>query len=314
MNVPKILITGFPDEVYPESELQLGLWAALGLTHYDLRFYNVGTGRKNVINLTVGETADLLRLHEKHQMQVACVATPIGKVPLAKMPDEVERVKVAVGLAKTFSCKTIRIFSGYPDKDADPHQHVDEVAVILKQMADLVAAEGIYLGLEVEMKLVGRSGLLQSLLHQAVAHEHLFLIHDGANLSAQGYTANEVVGMYRLTRRVTGVVHVKDFKMPPGWSRDDQPDENALKDFVPVGKGDSGYPECLELLAADLIAGVHEPEKRGLPGYPLALEPHLSKGGQFGGTTSPAAMGVALHTLAVLLNEKGLTYDVRETY
>ena len=92
-----------------------------------------------------------------------------------------------------------------------------------------------------------------------------------------------------------GWMHVKDYRYPPGTSRQQgHVDEDALKHFVPVDLGESNYDMILKEFRAQLPKLSQKLQRRGIPGVFLDLEPHLKGGGQFGGTSGPDGMGVAL--------------------
>ena len=61
---------------------QFTAMAALGLEFYSLRFIDVGKGVKNVMDLTKGEIQKVRHLEDKFGLNVASIASPIGKVKL----------------------------------------------------------------------------------------------------------------------------------------------------------------------------------------------------------------------------------------
>ena len=86
---PKVIISGFADEG-PEdkkAEAQLAMLATLGMSHYSLRFVDVGQGVKNVMQLTQPEIARLRQLHGEFGIAVASIGSPIGKVKLLDVED-----------------------------------------------------------------------------------------------------------------------------------------------------------------------------------------------------------------------------------
>jgi len=69
----------------------------------------------------------------------------------------------------------------------------------------------------------------------------------------------------------------------------------------------------LEQPASEIVPQLSEKlTKRGIPGVVLDLEPHLKGGGQFGGTSGPDGMGVALRSLCRVLDHVGLAYHLRD--
>jgi hypothetical protein len=53
-------------------------------------------------------------------------------------------------------------------------------------------------------------------------------------------------------------------------------------------------------------------KRRGVPGVFLDLEPHVRGGGQFGGTSGPDGMGIALRSLCRVLEEVEIDYHLRD--
>ena len=66
---------------------QFTAMAALGLEYYSLRFIDVGKGIKNVMDLTKSEIQKVRRLEDRYGLNVASIASPIGKVKLVDQPD-----------------------------------------------------------------------------------------------------------------------------------------------------------------------------------------------------------------------------------
>jgi hypothetical protein len=290
-------------------EEQLTFWRRLGLTYYCLRFMDMGSGKKNVMDLTDGDLDTLRQLHDRLGVRPHCLGLPIGKKPMDQWSAELGRVPRAVQIAKVLGCGQFRVFSGYTKRGEDPQAHVDAAAGYLRQMAEMCAADKIFVGLEIEAKLVGRSGPLQLALHQRVNSSNFFLIWDAGNVSAQGgLTTSEVVDQFRLTKSATREIHVKDMPVIEGYPAQEWLDENALPPFALPGTGHSGYLEALRLLAEDLPGMMPEFEQRGLPGYPLTAEPHMDAAGQFAGGTSPEHMESAIGAIRKLCDEAGLAY------
>ena len=52
--------------------------------------------------------------------------------------------------------------------------------------------------------------------------------------------------------------------------------------------------------------------KHGIPGVFLDLEPHVRGGGQFGGTSGPDGMGIALRSLCRVLDTAKVAYHLRD--
>jgi hypothetical protein len=53
-------------------------------------------------------------------------------------------------------------------------------------------------------------------------------------------------------------------------------------------------------------------KRRGIPGVFLDMEPHVKAGGQFGGSSGPDGMGVAVRGLCRVLDYIGIDYHLRD--
>src|SRR5437870_2446898 len=85
----EVILTGLADEgpVSKRAEEQLTMCRALGLSYYSVRFIDLGSGVKNVMQLTDEEVRRLQKLHADFEMRVSSVASPIGKVKLRDVED-----------------------------------------------------------------------------------------------------------------------------------------------------------------------------------------------------------------------------------
>jgi len=326
MSQPQVILSGFADEgpVSKRAEEQLTMCQALGLSYYSLRFIDLGEGVKNLMKLTPAEVRKLQQLHETFEMKVSSIGSPLGKVKLRDVDDGTHNVYVpfdrylreevpqAIDLAQTLGAKLIRGFSFYPPKDDDPWAHVDQAADQLSAIAELCAAHGLIYGLEVEANLVGRDGDLLKALHERVAHDHLCLVFDAANVLCQGYPPDETFAHYQKMKAGLGWMHIKDYELGPDLRWQGYVDEEMLKHFVPCDRGGAGHERILRDLKDSLPALTEKLQAQGIPGFFLDLEPHLKGGGQFGGFSGPDGFGVALRALCKVLDYVGIGYQLRE--
>src|SRR5690349_20567242 len=325
-NAARVILSGFADEaaLHKTPAEQFAAFAALGLQYYSLRFVDVGSGVKNVMELTKAEITRLRHQEDEFGMNVASIGSPIGKVklvdrddgtnnryvPFAKYLDK--EVKKACDLAHAFETKLIRGFSFYHPRGKDASKYVSQAADQLGQIAEMCHRSDLTFGLEVEANLVGQTGDLMAELHKQVDHPALVTIFDAANISTQGFGPGEVFDQYVKMKKGLGWMHVKDYRHPHRMERTTHVDEEALKHFVPADRGDSGH----ELVFRDLKEFIPTVEKklkkRGIPGFILDLEPHVKGGGQFGGFSGPDGMGVALRGLCRVLDYIGIGYHLRD--
>jgi sugar phosphate isomerase/epimerase len=321
-----VLLSALADEAafHLTAVEQFTALAALGLEYYSLRNIDVGKGVKNVMKLTLPEIQKLRHLEDEYGLNVASIASPIGKVKLVDKPDGTKNVYVpfkqylakdvarACELAHAFETKLIRGFSFYPPKGVKPEQYVEEASDRLGQIAEACHRSDLTFGLEVEANLVGQTGALLAEIHRRVNHPALVLVFDAANLTVQGFSTAEVYREWEAMKPGLGWVHIKDYRKVSGKARGKHVDEHALANFVPADIGAGGHDKILADLKTMLPSLSKKLERRGIPGVFLDLEPHVRGGGQFGGTSGPDGMGIALRGLCRVLDRAKVAYHVRD--
>jgi sugar phosphate isomerase/epimerase len=326
MPQPHVLLSALADEsaFHLTAVEQFSALAALGLEYYSLRFIDVGKGVKNVMKLTLGEIQKIRHLEDEYGLNVASIASPIGKVKLVDEDDGTKNAYVpfkqylakdvarACELAHAFETKLIRGFSFYPPKNAQPEAYLEETADRLGRIAEACHRSDLTFGLEVEANLVGRTGKLLAEIHRRVNHPALVLVFDAANILCQGYSTAEVWKEWEAMKPGLGWVHIKDYKTTKGLKRGGHVHEDQLKNFVPADVGASGHERILADLRTMLPALTKRLERRGIPGVFLDLEPHVRGGGQFGGTSGPDGMGIALRGLCKVLDKAKVSYHLRD--
>ncbi|MEM6330362.1 MAG: TIM barrel protein [Planctomycetota bacterium] len=326
-DAPQVILSGFADEAANRKTAveQFAALAALGLEYYSLRFIDVtGDGVvKNVMELTRGEITKLRHLEGEFGMNVASIGSPIGKVKLVDQEDGSanryvpfkkylkQDVAKACDRAHAFGTKLVRGFSFYPPRGDDPRDHLAQAADQLGQIAEACHHNDLTFGLEVEANLVGCTGVLAAELHRQVNHPAMVTVFDGGNLVSQGFGTLETYEQYLAMKPSLGWLHVKDYS-DPGLRRARNVDEEQLKHFVPVDRGDSGYDLVFRDLRKMLPKLDRKLRKRGIPGVVVDLEPHVRGGGQYGGFSGPDGFGVALRSLCRLLDAVGVGYHLRD--
>jgi sugar phosphate isomerase/epimerase len=323
---PQVILSGFADEAahHKTAVEQFAAFAALGLEYYSLRFVDVGSGIKNVMELTKSEITKLRHLEDEYCMNVASIGSPIGKVKLIDSNDRTKNrfvpfkkylrteVKKACDLAHAFETKLIRGFSFYHPRGSNPWDHLSQTVDQLGAIAEMCHRSDLTFGLEVEANLVGQTGPLLAELHRRVNHPALVTIFDGANIVSQGFNTAETFEQYQAMKPSIGWFHVKDYCDPEPQTRTAHVNEERLKHFVPADQGDSGYTQILTDFAAEIPRLERRLKRRGIPGVLLDLEPHLKGGGQFGGFSGPDGMAVALAGLRRVLDFVGIDYHLRD--
>jgi sugar phosphate isomerase/epimerase len=322
----RVLLSALADEsaFHLTAVEQFAALAAIGLEYYSIRFIDVGKGVKNVMKLSVAEIQKVRHLEDEYGLNVASIASPIGKVKLVDKPDGTKNAYVpfkqylakdvakACELAHAFETKLIRGFSFYPPKGEKPEAYLEEAVERIGRIAEACHRSDLTFGLEVEANLVGQTGDLLAEIHRRVNHPGLVLVFDAANIIVQGFSAAEVLRQWEAMKPGLGWVHIKDYRKVLAKSRGGHVDEASLDDFVPADRGASGHEKILADLRTMLPALTKKLERRGIPGVFLDLEPHVRGGGQFGGTSGPDGMGIALRSLCRVLDKAKVADHLRD--
>ena len=326
MPQPAVLLSALADEAafHLSAVEQFSALAALGLEYYSLRNIDVGKGVKNVMKLSMAEIQKVRHLEDEYGLNVASIASPIGKVKLLDKADGTKNAYVpfkqylakdvakACELAHAFETKLIRGFSFYPPKDAKPEDHLEQAVDQIGKIAEACHRSDLTFGLEVEANLVGRTGQLLAEIHRRVNHPGLVLVFDAANLVVQGFSTNEVWKQWEAMKPGLGWVHIKDYRPVKAATRGKHVEEDALAHFVPADIGAGGHEKILADLRGMLPALTKKLSRRGIPGVFMDLEPHVRGGGQFGGTSGPDGMGVAVRSLCRVLDKAKVAYHLRD--
>jgi sugar phosphate isomerase/epimerase len=276
------------------------------------------------MKLTLPEIQKIRHLEDEYGLNVASIASPIGKIKLVDKPDGTKNLFVpfkkylaqdvarACELAHAFETKLIRGFSFYPPRGAKPEDHLEEAVERIGRIAETCHRSDLTFGLEVEANLVGQTGELLAEIYRRVNHPGLVLVFDAANLIVQGFSTAEVYRQWEAMKPGLGWVHIKDYRKVSGKSRGRHVDEDALANFVPADLGAAGHERILADLRTMLPSLSKKLERRGIPGVFLDLEPHVRGGGQFGGTSGPDGMGIALRGLCRVLDKAKVAYHLRD--
>ena len=322
----QVLLSALADEsaFHLTAVEQFTALAALGLEFYSLRFIDVGKGIKNVMELTKSEIQKVRHLEGEYGLNVASIASPIGKVKLVDREDGTSNqyvpfkrylakdVAKACERAHAFETKLIRGFSFYQPRGERPEDYLEQAVDQIGQIAEACHRSDLTFGLEVEANLVGQTGFLLAEIHRRVNHPGLVLVFDAANLIVQGFSTTQVYRQWEAMKPGLGWVHIKDYRKVSAKKRGRHVDEDMLANFVPADQGAGGHRKILADLREMLPALTRRLKRRGIPGVFVDLEPHVRGGGQFGGTSGPDGMGIALRGLCRLLDSTSINYHLRD--
>ena len=321
---PDVILSGFADEgpVSKRAEEQLTMMSALGLAYYTIRFIDMGSGVKNVMELSDDEIAQLKDMHKAFGMSVSSLGSPLGKVKLLDQDDGTlnryvpideyleKDVQRAIELSQALDTKLIRGFSYYHPKGEDPWKYLDQAADYLARIVEACAKAGIVYGLEVESALVGGDGDTLIALHEKINSPYSCIIPDVGNMESMGHSPDSAFEHYTKMKPGVGWIHIKGFDNPPNTEMLAAAEKRGLTRFIPVDRGDSGHEQVLR----DFLLLVPEIKERilplGVPGVFIDLEPHVKGGGQFGGVSGVDGFGVAYRALCRLLDYLGYTYPL----
>jgi sugar phosphate isomerase/epimerase len=323
---PQVILSAFADEAANQQTAvqQFCALAAAGLQYYSLRFIDVGSGVKNVLELSKADITKIRHLEDEYGLNVTSIGSPLGKIKLLDQPDGAKRdfvpfkkylagdVKRACELAHAFETKLIRGFSFYPPRGADPKPLVAQAVDQLGQIAEACHRSDLTFGLEIEAGTLASNGEAAADIYRQVNHPALMLVFDAGNIISQGYTPAELFQQYLAMKPGIGWMHVKDYRHPQPAKRQGHRNGDAQKNFVPVDIGDSAFAVILRDFREHIPALEKKLQRRGIPGVFLDLEPHLKGGGPASGFSGPDGLGVATRSLCRVLDLVNIGYHLRD--
>lgn len=277
-----LLLSGFADEASPVLSQALDCLQSNGLKHMELRSVE-GT---NVLKLSDEKLREISDMLNARGFKVSAIGSPIGKVKL-DVSWEVHQADFhrAVEIAGQMSAPFIRLFSYYPAGDAFVEGDREEIIRRLSEQAKIAADADVTLVLENESNIYGESGANCADLLNAVNHPNLEMAFDFCNFVYRR-TEDDVRDCWDLCKEHVVYFHIKDAV-------------KGTDNIVPAGQGDGKVEEIL----ADAVA-------QGFEGF-LSMEPHLTRGGQFGGFTGPERYTEAINALKTILDRIGADYDAK---
>lgn len=275
-----IQLSAFADEISPDFREQLEVLASESIHFLDLR----GAWGINVLDFSEQQVATIQQLMTEHQIGVAAIGSPIGKVAIDTPFDEtLARFERAIELAQTFQTPFIRIFSFYPPSNgpAEPAAWRDEALKRLRELTRRARAANITLLHENEKDIYGDTIARCVDLLESINDPHFQAAFDPANFIQCAQTPYP--DAYEALRPWLRYVHVKDARQDGS--------------VVAAGEGVSRWSDILQHLRA-----------AGYTGF-FSLEPHLAAAGQFQGFSGPDLFRHASQSLQRLL--RGMDWEYR---
>ena len=277
-----IKISAFADEAFVSLDEQIAFLRSLGLKWLEIRFVD----GKNISSMTESEVRAAKKKLDDAGIGISAVASPVGKYSLSEpfMP-HLDLMKKVAEIADILGTSGIRIFSFYPPQDIDVDRCWDQVEARLEKLAETVSGSGTVLLHENESSIFGHSAENCARIGKRFFRDNFALAYDPANFVwGEGITDN-VDRCWPLMKEYVRHIHLKDWKLG-------SKDVGSL-----LGDGDAQIREL-----------VHKSLSGGYSGF-MVLEPHMSSGGRFGGSTSPAQFRMALDRIRGMLDNEKVEYE-----
>ena len=263
-------ISAFADEVSDNPAVQFETLSRLGIGEIQLR----GAWGVNVMQLSMAQLRELRTIAESNGLGFHAIGSPLGKVDIESPEwESLDGVRTAASAAHAVGCDRVRVFSFYRGPDVNAESVRERVIGRLGAMCELAESAGVVLIHENERGIYGDTAVrCRDLFDNLPSLGGCF---DFANFVQVG---QDTVGAWQTLRDRTLYFDVKDAVAATGK-------------VVPAGEGDG---RLVEIFADALGTGF---------GDRFNLEPHLKTAGQFGGTTGPELLEVAMEALLATLRQ-----------
>ncbi len=269
-------ISAFGDEIAVDFEEQLLVLKRLDIPLIDIR----AAWGVNCSQFSSGHIEDIKSLCTQHGVSVSCMGSPIGKSPIADPIEiESERLKTIGETAQQLGTRNIRLFSFYPEGDADDaatQLSIERLTVL----TEIAAQNDLQLLLENEKGVVGDVPERCLQLMRAIDSPHLRFIWDPANFVQCG-AVEQIDRWWDELHPYIGYIHIKDARL-------------ADNSVTLAGDGDGQLPELLSRLQETGYEGV------------LSLEPHLLEARHSSGFSGADGMEAAVGALRKLMAAAGI--------
>lgn len=255
-----VKLSAFSDEVSHDLDTQLRFLQDNNVGAMEIRFVD---GR----NIVYHSDASIKAIHDKlqdHGIEVSAIGTPIGKIRLDEpFEDHLDLFKKAMDVAHTLGTPNLRIFSYYAPEGSVIDSFSNEVLDRMHQQINLMIGSGLRLVHENEAHIYGHSAENCAHLASELDAAYFTLAYDPANFVWGEGIVTPMESCWSVMKSHVQHIHIKD------WTKGDR------LGSLP-GEGDGQIHQLIRALTEDDYAGF------------MTMEPHLSKGGQFGGETDAA--------------------------
>lgn len=244
---PKIIISGFADEIHPDLDVQLKVVNELGMNHICFR----AADGKGVADYTLEEVRESIKPRlDAAGVKVSSLGSPIGKIDIDDedaYARQLKQLDTLCQICNLLDCKYIRMFSFWM-VDKNPDEWKDEVLKKLKGFADIAAKYDVILLHENEKDIYGDIGSRCKIILDELASPHFKAAFDFANFVQCG---EDTAQCWEMLKEHVVYIHIKDAIA-------------GNKENVVCGTGDGKIPELLKKAIRE----------DGYEGF-LTLEPHL---------------------------------------
>jgi len=275
-------LSAFADEVTEDFKAQVDFLAGEKVGYIEPRFIN----KKNIMDLSKGDLDEARKMIRDHGLKVSAIGSPIGKVKLDEpFEPHLDKFKHAVDLALFFETPYIRMFSYYAPEGKDINDYREQVMERMAAKVEVLADADVTMVHENEAHIYGHTADNCVDLVKTIDSPKLRLVYDPANFVWGEKMTNNVEVCWPVMKPYVVHIHIKDWKLGA-----------ADVGSIP-GEGDGQIKELLTELAAINYDGC------------MTMEPHLQKGGQFGGSTGPELFSRAIAAVREIAADVGLQCD-----
>lgn len=277
-----VKISAFADEAATDFKEQLEFLQSSNIGWIEIRFVD----GENIVDLSDEKLVEVKSMLQKQGIKVSAIASPIGKYNIdADFEPHLLKFRRAVEIAKYLDTKLIRVFSFYAPEGDSIDNFKDQVVDRLKKMAAIAEKENIVMTHENETLTYGHSAANCLELCQLIHSPSMALAYDPANFVFGEKIVNNVDVCWSIMKSYVNHVHIKDWRL------------GSLDIGSLPGNGDAQIEPLIKELSKEQYEGF------------LTLEPHMSSGSKFGGTTSIEQFDAASAKVRGFCRKYGLKYE-----
>jgi len=275
------ILSGLGDEISSDLQEQLTAMKTAGINYLELR----GAWDKNVLDLTDADVQAAARILTVNGFKISSIGSPIGKIKITDdFAPHFERFQRAVGLAKLFHARYVRVFSYYPPENGNIDDYRDEVLKRMAQKVRYAEKEGVVLVHENDLDIYGRNPENCLDLLESINSPNFRALLDPANFAISGIPPYERA--YPLLKPWIEYIHVKD-----GLPLTETGNRIVC---LPAGEGKAKVREILEDFAGYI----------GDRKVFLSIEAHLGGNEQFKNRTGSERFMTAANALLKILSAR----------